>query len=102
MIIKHSSAAMKYCQEETSFPYSIANYLSLTLSYLADSLKDGSSESKGSHWRLLEIFLNFSSWKQNLGDELAVKVAGSLFKIIAQKGKVNYVSNMRINTHPLL
>ena len=77
---------MQYCQEEKSFPYSIANYLSLTLSYLAEALSDGFSEVKGSYWRLLEVFLDQSMWSKILGEDIADQAVGFMFKLIAQKG----------------
>lgn len=87
LIIKNSSNIMKQCVTERSFTFSLTQFLSLTLGYLSDTMNEtSSSESKGSHWRVLEIFLNAQGWRQVVGIQTADAVLGAIFVLLSGKG----------------
>lgn len=88
LMIRNSSILMKHCQAEKSFTFSLTQFLSLTLNYLADTMNEVSSnESKGSHWRVLEIFLNAQGWQKNVEIQRADAILGSIFVILSGKGR---------------
>lgn len=85
LVIKNSSSIMKHCETKRAFAFSLAQFFSLILHYICDTLS--SSESKGSHWRVLEIFLNSRSWQKILSVQTADEILGHIFGMLAHKGK---------------
>ena len=84
LVMKNSSSIMKQCEVERTLVFSLAQFFNLTLHYMADTVR--SSESKGSHWRVLEIFLNAQNWHKTVGNEAADSILGFIFGILSKKG----------------
>lgn len=78
---------MKQCLAENQLTFSLAQFLSLTLGYISDTLDSPSSENKGSHWRVIEIFLSPQNWQQNVGVEAADVILGAIFFFLSGKGE---------------
>lgn len=91
LVIKNSPNIMKQCLAEKPFTFSLAQFLSLTLCYISDSIGFSTGESKGSHWRVLEIFLNAQGWHQVVGIQPADVILGSIFFVLSQKGMFTLV-----------
>lgn len=89
LVIKNSSNIMKQCEIEKSSTYSLAQFLSLTLCYISDTISISTGESKGSHWRVLEIFLNAHGWSQAVGVQTADRILGSIFFFLSRKGTLS-------------
>ncbi len=86
LVIKNSSSIMKQCQTEKPFTFTIAQFLGLTLCYISDTIVSQTGDSKGSHWRVLEIFLNAQGWHQAVGVQTADAILGSIFFFLSRKG----------------
>ncbi|XP_057365077.1 ubiquitin-protein ligase E3C-like [Daphnia carinata] len=86
MVIKNSSNIMKQCQAERPFTFTLAQFLSLTICYICNTINSSTGESKGSHWRVLEIFLNTEGWSKIVGIQSADIILGSIFFSLSQKG----------------
>ncbi|XP_046457732.1 ubiquitin-protein ligase E3C-like isoform X1 [Daphnia pulex] len=86
LVIKNSPSIMKQCQTEKPFTFSLAQFLSLTLCYISDTIHLPTGESKGSHWRVLEIFLNAEGWRKSVGVQTADMILGSIFFFLSRKG----------------
>lgn len=88
LVIRNPSGIMKQCQVERSFVFSLAQFFHLTLRYISETIS--SPESKGSHWRVLEIFLNSQNWHKNISDSQVVSdILGSIFGVLSNKGNTN-------------
>jgi hypothetical protein len=88
LVIKNSPSIMKQCQTEKPFTFSLAQFLSLTLCYISDTIHLPTGESKGSHWRVLEIFLNAEGWRKSVGVQTADMILGSIFFFLSRKGNI--------------
>ena len=88
LVIRNSSSIMKQCQSETPFTFSLAQFLGLTVCYISDTTDLQTGESKGSHWRVLEIFLNAQGWRQTVGVQTADTILGSIFFFLSRKGNL--------------
>jgi hypothetical protein len=86
LIIKNSVNIMKQCEVERTLVFSIAHFLNLTLQYISNTIASSSSEIKGSHWRILEIFLNAQGWRLNVDIQTADNILGFIFGILSKKG----------------
>ena len=91
LVIKNSPNIMKQCQTEKPFTFSLAQFLSLTLCYISDTIHLPSGESKGSHWRVLEIFLNAEGWRKSVGVHTADMILGSIFFFLSRKGNIFFL-----------
>lgn len=91
-VIKSSSSIMKQCETERTLVYSLAQFFNLSLHYLADTVT--SAETKGSHWRVLEIFLNAQTWHKTIGAKAADNILGFIFGILSKKGKRIHYENL--------
>jgi len=90
LIIKNSVHIMKQCEVERTLVFSIAHFLNLTLQYISNTIASTSHEIKGSHWRILEIFLNAQGWRLNVDILTADNILGFIFGIMSKKGKLNW------------
>lgn len=86
LIIKNSVHIMKQCEVERTLVFSIAHFLNLTLQYISNTIASTSYEIKGSHWRILEIFLNAQGWRLNVDIQTADNILGFIFGILSKKG----------------
>lgn len=87
LIIKNSVQLMKESEVEPLLVFCIAHFLNLTLHYISNTI--ASTEIKGSHWRILEIFLNTQGWRQNVGIQTADNILGFIFGILSKKGMLH-------------
>ena len=93
LVVKNSGKLMKHCLNDKSFTFCLAQFLHLTLDFLClqfastVTVRAESKEPSGSHWRVLEIFVNLANWRQNLGASSADSALGLIFGVLVKKGE---------------
>lgn len=103
-VIRKLANIVKLCQsEEGSFIFCFAQFLDLTLKLISYNIVSNGHQSKdvlGSHWRVLEVYLNLNNWIQTSSVNSANSCMEFIFGFLVNKGieniflEVNYQYKM--------